>query len=51
MTPVPAARPRRSRLAARLDHFSVLEDPRDGRRILHPVPEFLRLVVCGTIAD
>ncbi|MGF6861182.1 hypothetical protein ABIE69_001753, partial [Rhodobacteraceae bacterium MBR-64] len=29
--------PRRSRLAALLDHFAVVEDPRDERRILHPL--------------
>jgi hypothetical protein len=34
-----------------LDHFAVVEDPRDERRILHPLPEILLLVVCGTIAD
>jgi hypothetical protein len=34
--------PRRSRLAALLDHFSHVEDPRDVRRILHPLPEVLR---------
>ena len=28
-----------------------MEDPRDVRRILHPLPEILLLVVCGTIAD
>jgi predicted transposase YbfD/YdcC len=43
--------PRKSRLAALLDHFSQVEDPRDARRILHPLPEILFLVVCGTIAD
>lgn len=43
--------PRRSRLAALLDHFRHVEDPRDVRRILHPLPEVLLLVVCGTIAD
>jgi len=42
---------RRSRLAALLDHFATVEDPRDVRRILHPLPEILLLVVCGTIAD
>lgn len=39
------------RLAALLDHFARVEDPRDVRRILHPLPEILFLVVCGTIAD
>jgi predicted transposase YbfD/YdcC len=43
--------PRKSRLAALLDHFADIEDPRDVRRILHPLPEVLLLVVCGTIAD
>lgn len=43
--------PRRARLAALLDHFAAVEDPRDVRRILHPLPEVLLLVVCGTIAD
>jgi predicted transposase YbfD/YdcC len=45
------ALPRRSRLAALLEHFSAVEDPRDVRRILHPLPEILLLVVCGAIAD
>jgi predicted transposase YbfD/YdcC len=49
---VPAeALPRKSRLTALLDHFAQVEDPRDVRRILHPLPEILFLVVCGTIAD
>lgn len=39
------------RLATLLDHFARVEDPRDVRRILHPLPEILLLVVCGTIAD
>jgi predicted transposase YbfD/YdcC len=43
--------PRKSRLALLLDHFAQVEDPRDVRRILHPLPEILFLVVCGTIAD
>jgi predicted transposase YbfD/YdcC len=34
-----------------LDHFALVEDPRDVRRILHPLPEVLLLVVCGTVAD
>ena len=42
---------RRSRLSLLLEHFAVVEDPRDVRRILHPLPEILLLVVCGTIAD
>ena len=51
MIPPAEALPRKSRLAALLDHFSQVEDPRDVRRILHPLPEVLFLVVCGTIAD
>lgn len=43
--------PRKSRLAALLEHFADIEDPRDVRRILHPLPEVLLLVVCGSIAD
>ena len=39
------------RLAALLDHFSVIEDPRDSRRIAHQLKEVLLLVVCGTMAD
>lgn len=54
MTTIPAASeplPSRSRLAALLEHFANIEDPRDVRRILHPLREVLLLVVCGTIAD
>jgi predicted transposase YbfD/YdcC len=51
MIPSAEALPRKSRLAALLDHFAEVEDPRDLRRILHPLPEVLLLVVCGTIAD
>ena len=43
--------PRWSRLAAQLNHFSHFENPRDVRRILHPLPEVLLLFVCETIAD
>ena len=43
--------PRKSRLAALLDHFAQVEDPRDVRRNPAPAPEVLLLVVCGTIAD
>lgn len=39
------------RLRALLDHFSRVEDPRDPRRVAHPLAEVLLLVVCGTIAD
>ncbi len=39
------------RLRALLDHFSHIEDPREPWRVMHPLPEVLLLVVCGTIAD
>jgi predicted transposase YbfD/YdcC len=41
----------KSRLGALLEHFGRIEDPRDERRILHPLPEVLLLVVCGTLSD
>lgn len=40
-----------SRLAVLLEHLSAVEDPRDVRRITHPLSEVLLLVVCGTMAD
>jgi predicted transposase YbfD/YdcC len=39
------------RLRALLDHFAVIEDPREPWRVAHPLPEVLLLVVCGTVAD
>lgn len=39
------------RLTALLEHFSVIEDPREPWRVAHPLPEVLLLVVCGTIAS
>ena len=39
------------RLAILLEHFSVIEDPRDCWRVAHPLPEVLLLVVCATIAS
>lgn len=33
-----------------LDHFSVLADPRQGWRVLYPLPEILLLVLCATLA-
>jgi predicted transposase YbfD/YdcC len=39
------------RLRALLDHFAVIEDPREPWRVAHPLPEVLLLVICGTIAD
>jgi predicted transposase YbfD/YdcC len=49
--PSAEALPRKPRLTALLDHFAQVDDPRDVRRILHPLPEVLLLVVCGSIAD
>jgi predicted transposase YbfD/YdcC len=51
MSPIPAARSVKSRLSVLLEHLSTIDDPRDVRRILHPLAEILFLVVCGTIAD
>ena len=39
------------RLASLLEHFSVIEDPRERWRVAHPLPEVLLLVVCATIAS
>ena len=39
------------RLASLLDHFSVIEDPRECWCVVHPLPEVLLLVVCATIAS
>lgn len=39
------------RLKALLEHFAVIEDPRESWRVAHPLPEVLLLVVCGTICD
>ena len=39
------------RLRALLDHFAIIKDPRDVRRIAHRLNEVLLLVVCGTMAD
>ena len=33
-----------------LDHFSALEDPREGWRVLYPLPEILLLVLCATVS-
>ena len=41
----------KSRLAALLEHLSVIEDVREPWRVAHPLPEVLLLVVCGTICD
>ncbi len=41
----------KSRLKALLEHFAVIEDPREPWRVADPLPEVLLLVVCGTICD
>jgi predicted transposase YbfD/YdcC len=41
----------KSRLQALLDHFGLIEDPREPWRVAHPLCEILLLVVCGTICD
>jgi predicted transposase YbfD/YdcC len=51
MSVVDAGFGEKSRLKALLEHFSVIEDPREPWRVAHPLPEVLLLVVCGTIAD
>jgi predicted transposase YbfD/YdcC len=33
-----------------LDHFSALRDPREGWRVLYPLPEILLLVLCATLS-
>lgn len=38
------------RLRNLLDHFAVIEDPRDQWRVAHPLPEVLLLVVCASIS-
>jgi hypothetical protein len=51
MSPVPATLSDKSRLAVLLEHFAMIDDQLDVRRISHPLAEILLLVVCGTIAD
>jgi len=51
MSPTPSLASEKSRLAVLLEHLDTIEDPRDVRRILHPLSEVLLLVVCATIAD
>ena len=38
------------RAAPLLDHFSALRDPREGWRVLYPLPEVLLLVLCATLS-
>jgi predicted transposase YbfD/YdcC len=40
----------RPRLRSLLDHFAVIDDPREQWRVAHPLPEVLLLVVCASIA-
>jgi predicted transposase YbfD/YdcC len=51
MSTVGASSSGKPRLSVLLEHLSTIDDPRDVRRILHPLAEVLFLVVCGTIAD
>jgi predicted transposase YbfD/YdcC len=51
MSPSPIPASEKSRLGVLLEHFAGIEDPRDVRRIAHPLAEILLLVVCGTMAD
>jgi len=39
------------RLRSLLDHFAVIDDPREAWRVAHPLPEVLLLVVCASIAS
>ena len=39
------------RLRSLLDHFAVIEDPREPWRVAHPLPEVLLLIVCASIAS
>ena len=41
----------KSRLKSLLDHFSIIDDPREPWRVAHPLREVLLLVVCGSMAD
>jgi predicted transposase YbfD/YdcC len=41
----------KSRLKALLDHFAIIDDPREPWRVAHPLCEVLLLVVCGSMAD
>ena len=51
MPPFPVFAPQKSRLGVLLDHLAAIDDPRDVRRIAHPLAEVLLLVVCATMAD
>lgn len=45
------ALPGKSRPSILLERCSTINDPRNVRRIMHPLAVLLLLVVCGTIAD
>lgn len=51
MLPSHRQSPEKSRLGVLLEHFAAIDDPRDVRRIAHPLAEILPLVVCGAMAD
>ena len=36
--------------SALVDHFSALSDPREGWRVIYPLPEILLLVLCATLS-
>ena len=38
------------RVGPLLDHFSALRDPREGWRVLYPLPEVPLLVLCATLS-
>jgi len=40
----------RSETRSLLDHFGVLDDPRQDWRVVYPLPEILLLVLCGTLS-
>ena len=50
MSLAPAALSDQSRLAVLLEHVVTIDDPRDIRRITHPVAGIPLLVVCGILA-
>lgn len=39
------------RLRSLLEHFAVIDDPREQWRVAHPLPEILLLVVCASVAS
>jgi len=51
MLPSHSQSPEKSRLGVLLEHFATIDDPRDVRRIAHPLAKILPLVVCDTMAD